>query len=121
MVKFANTHPFKVEITDEPLSKTGKANTKPYVVWIAGGSSSGGSGDSGGASEAFVLSKVNEEADARKKADEELEKKVNDESSKIENLEEEMKKKVDDAPEDGEFYGRQDGLWTVGKVNVEEV
>lgn len=120
MVKFANTRPFKVSVSDKPLSETGKANTKPFLVWIAG-DDTGGGGSGGGVSKEFVLQKVGEEAEARRQADDELQKQINDNKDSITTVSESVKTKIDDAPKDGQFYGRQNGLWAAGNINIEEI
>lgn len=120
MVKFANTRPFKVSISDKSLSETGKANTKPFLVWIAG-DDTGGGGSGGGVSKEFVLQKVGEEREARVKADDELQKQINENKDSITTVSEAVKAKIEDAPKDGQFYGRQNGLWAAGSIKIEEI
>lgn len=120
MVKFANTRPFKVSISDKSLSETGKANTKPFLVWIAG-DDTGGGGSGGGVSREFVLQKVGEEREARVKADDELQKQINENKDSITTVSESVKAKIEDAPKDGQFYGRQNGLWAAGSIKIEEI
>lgn len=120
MVKFANTRPFKVSVSDKSLSETGKANTKPFLVWIAG-DDTGGGGSGGGVSKEFVLQKVGEEREARVKADDELQKQINENKDSITTVSEAVKTKIEDAPKDGQFYGRQNGLWAAGSIKIEEI
>ena len=97
------------------LSLAGRRRAAP----AAGGICGGGSG--GGVSKEFVLQKVGKEAEARRQADAELQKQINENKDSITTVSESVKTKIDDAPKDGQFYGRQNGLWAAGNVNIEEI